>query len=113
MGGHQSSIPGFHCVFTAYESPLTGGVTGRVLPSGRVRSKICPDKAVPGVADSCSSLKISRLDHVIYTEIMYCTLKLGVYQTAVKTLPNPKLGGAMLPLILGMQPLLNQSMARF
>ena len=28
---------------------------------------------------------------------MYKTLKSNVYQTAFKTLPNPKLGGAMLP----------------
>jgi len=53
---------------------------------------ICPEKVVPRVADSCSSLTKIRLDQVVYTEIMYSKLKLTLYQTEVKTLPDTKWG---------------------
>ena len=37
--------------------------------------QICPEKAVPRVADSKET---GRKDHVVYTEIMYGTLKSSV-----------------------------------
>ena len=69
--GYQSHIPGVsYTVFTACESPFTGGEyrasntskRGTVEVMNQAVDQICPEEAVPRVADSYSSLKILKTE---------------------------------------------------